>query len=147
VSPKADARPDLFLVTGPIQTGKTTRLRRWCDAQRAGGTASSRAGVDGILAPVVNGHRHLFHIGSGAIRDLEDLPVGAPAVTVRRFTFNESVFAWARECLLKAARAAVSQVETGSGAGPQEPGSRGAVTVPWIVVDEAGPFELSGGGL
>ena len=80
----------IYLVTGPVQTGKTTRLRAWCDG---------RSEVDGILAPVVNGQRHLFRISSAEMRNLEELSVGAPAVAVRRYTFNANVFAWARDCL------------------------------------------------
>jgi len=106
----------IYLVTGPVQTGKTTRLRAWCDG---------RSEVDGILAPVVNGQRHLFRISSGEMRNLEELSEGARAVTVRRYRFNAEVFAWARDCLV--------------GAAFKRPH--------WIIVDEVGPLELSGGGL
>ncbi|MCK4514960.1 MAG: hypothetical protein KAU31_06860 [Spirochaetaceae bacterium] len=115
--------PRVYLVTGPVQTGKTTRLRAWCD---------ERSDVDGILAPVVDGRRHLLHIRSGAIRNLEDVSGGAAKVTVRRYTFNADVFAWARNCLLGAA----SDPGQGINAQPR-----------WIIVDEVGPLELSGGGL
>lgn len=113
----------IYLVTGPVQTGKTTRLRAWCD---------KRTDVDGILAPVVDGRRHLLHIGSGVIRNLEDVSGGAAQVTVRRYTFNADVFAWARNCLLSVA---------------SDPGRAINSRPRWIIVDEVGPLELSGGGL
>ena len=122
--PMSNTEPSkIYLVTGPVQTGKTTRLRAWCDG---------RPDVDGILAPVVDGRRHLLHIRSGAIRNLEDVSGGAAKVTVRRYTFNADVFAWARNCLLGAA----SDPGQGINAQPR-----------WIIVDEVGPLELSGGGL
>jgi nucleoside-triphosphatase THEP1 len=103
-----------------VGTGKTTRLGNWCTGVAA----------DGILAPVVQGRRHLRHIATGETRDLEDLSGGAQIVTVRRFTFNADVFAWARGILVDLARSA------GTHGGPDH-----------IVVDEVGPLELSGGGL
>ncbi len=115
--------PKIYLVTGPVQTGKTTRLRSWCD---------ERSDVDGILAPVVDGRRHLLHIGSGVIRNLEDVSNCSAKVTVRRYTFNADVFAWARSCLLGAAT---------------DPGWESSSQPRWIIVDEVGPLELSGGGL
>lgn len=114
--------PKVYLVTGPVQTGKTTRLRAWCD---------ERHDVDGILAPVVDGRRHLLHIGSGVMRNLEDVSDGASTVTVRRYTFNADVFAWARSCLL----------------GVAKPTRERAARPHWIIVDEVGPLELRGGGL
>ena len=112
----------IYLVTGPVQTGKTTRLRAWCD---------ERSDVDGILAPVVDGQRHLLHIGSGVMRNLEEVSNGAATVTVRRYTFNADVFAWARSCLSGAA-----ELSRERDAWPH-----------WIIVDEVGPLELRGGGL
>lgn len=122
----------IYVLSGPVQTGKTTRLRAWCDDWLARApTDATYSSVDGILAPVVGGHRHLLHIPTGTMRDLEDFSDGAPAVTVRRFTFNAGVFAWARNCLL------------GAVTPPSPPADR----VRWIIVDEVGPLELSGGGL
>ena len=114
--------PRIHLVTGPVQTGKTTRLRAWCE---------HRTDVDGILAPVVDGRRHLLHIRSGVLRNLEEVSGGATTVTVRRFTFNANVFAWARGCQVAAT------TENHAQAGGQR----------WIIVDEVGPLELSGSGL
>jgi nucleoside-triphosphatase len=122
----------VYVLSGPVQTGKTTRLRAWCAEQLSQSRADgSPPVVDGILAPVVHGHRHLLRVQTGVLRDLEDISDGAATVTVRRFTFNEEVFAWARSALLGAAQPA-----------PPE------VTLPrWTIVDEIGPLELAGGGL
>lgn len=136
--------PEIHLLTGPVQTGKTTRLREWC-------ARAARRGdiVDGILAPVVNGRRHLLHIASGEMRDLEDLSGGATAVTVRRFTFNAEVFAWARDRLLVAALGEPVRLTGGNAAdarGATAPAGR--VAAPrWVIVDEVGPLELRGEGL
>jgi hypothetical protein len=124
--------PGVYVVSGRIQTGKTTRLRAWCADRLSHPLADgARPAIDGILAPVVNGHRHLLHVPTGVLRDLEDLSGGASAVNVRRFTFNADVFAWARSCLLGAAR----------------PTPQSQALPAWIIVDEIGPLELSGGGL
>lgn len=120
------------LVTGPIQTGKTTRLRAWVDSKnretgRMGGRAPAIDGVpavDGVLAPVIGGERHLLHAASGETRNLEQIASDDPVVAVRRFRFNGSVFAWARSLI-----GAVSE------------------QTEWIVIDEIGPLELRGGGL
>jgi hypothetical protein len=136
--------PNIHVLTGPIQSGKTTRLREWCAVRRAG---AGRTRVDGILAPVVDGQRHLLHIASGEMRNLEDLSGGAPQIQVRRFTFNADVFAWARERLGEAARGSAPQSGRPDGEQGGEQGGAEGAEPEWIIVDEIGPLELRGEGL
>lgn len=107
--------PVLVVYTGPVRSGKTTALRARFEAD-----PSAR----GVLAPDVDGRRHLLSLGSGESRPLEADAPAAP-VTVGRFTFDGDVFAWARSELAAACGAA--------------PGT--------LVVDEVGPLELDRRGL
>ena len=111
-------RPEVYVLSGLIGSGKTTRLSAWCIQQPTGT-------VSGVLAPVVNDQRHLCDIAGGECRNLEDLPPGTATEQIGRFTFNAKVFGWGRECLERAAGSDTS----------------------WVVVDEVGPLELAGGGL
>ncbi len=46
----------IYIVTGPICSGKTTRLSKWLEG---------RNGIGGILMPVIDGKRYFLHISSG----------------------------------------------------------------------------------
>ncbi|MDT0632645.1 nucleoside-triphosphatase [Rubrivirga sp. S365] len=78
----------IVVLTGPIQTGKTTALRRVF----ANGAIPGAAGV---LQPVINGRRHVLSLASGETRPLEAEP-GDEVVRVGRFAFSAATFAWAR---------------------------------------------------
>lgn len=111
----------LELITGPIHSGKTTRLAAWCAAQPAGT-------VGGVLQPARATGRHFVDVATN--RDFPlDAPPDAPEALVQRvgrYCFAAAAFAWAAERLAQAA------------ADP-------AVRV--LVVDEIGPLELRGEGL
>jgi len=111
----------VYLLSGPVRTGKTTRIQEWCKQRNAERPGSVR----GVLAPVVDGHRHLVSIQSGEARDLELIRGGTPKEPIGRFVFNGAVFEWARGELLSASQS----------------------TARWIVIDEIGPLELAGRGL
>ncbi|MEM9980899.1 MAG: nucleoside-triphosphatase [Bacteroidota bacterium] len=83
----------IYLLTGPIGTGKTTQLTKWVAQQQQ---------VAGILAPVRAGKRHLQDITSGEAKILEASPTTQQKIQVGRYTFDEAVFAWARVCLQEA---------------------------------------------
>lgn len=108
----------IALLTGPIQTGKTTALRRaFADAPDAAG----------VLQPVIDGRRHVLSLASGETRPLEAGPddeARGEVVRVGRFAFSAAALAWARACIDGAA-------------GPDA----------WLVIDEVGPLELRGEGL
>lgn len=119
------------VVTGPVHTGKTSRLLQWC---------GGRSGVDGLLAPIIGGHRHLVRIAGGDSRDLESLSSERDGVRVGPFTFSETVFAWGRAQLLEAARRLTAEGPTGEAVADRE-------VERFLVVDEYGKLELKGKGL
>ena len=109
---------NFYLLTGPIQSGKTTRIINWI---------GNRHDVMGILAPVIENVRYLRDISSGEIRKLDaDIDCGSDEiVAVGKYKFNKEVFAWGRSKLLDALYK-----------NPR-----------WLVIDEFGKLELKGEGL
>ena len=111
----------LEFITGPIHSGKTTRLAAWCAAQPPGS-------VGGVLQPAQPTGRVFVDAATGAEFPLE-APPDAPETAVQRvgrYVFATAAFGWAADRLARAA--ANPMVRT-------------------IVVDEIGPLELRGGGL
>lgn len=110
------------LLVAAKRSGKTTGLLRW---------ATRRGDVGGVLAPDRRGLRVLYFPATAAACPFQ-LPPGQPAppgdrsVSVGRFRFLASAFAKTRDVLRRDA------------ADPR---------LAWVVVDEAGPLELRGGGL
>ncbi len=107
---------EIYILTGPVRSGKTTKLTTWCEKQES---------VDGILAPIVNGIRHLHHFGSGVLKRLETDQKGEGAIQIGRYNFDPEVFEWAKERL----------------------NSLSLQKLHWLVIDEIGPLELKGKGL
>ncbi|GAB2959543.1 hypothetical protein GCM10027048_28740 [Hymenobacter coalescens] len=106
------------MLSGPVRTGKTTRLLRW---------AACRPGVGGVLMPTdAHGQRFFLDLASGLRWPAAARPGQWPAVTVGRFRFAPAAFHWAGEALRGAAACPTTQ---------------------WLVVDEIGPLELRGQGL
>ena len=106
-------------VTGPVHTGKTTRL--------AARIAEAPADYCGVLAPVdAEGVRYLRCVVSGEQRRLTCASEAADAVAVGPYHFHKEVFAWGRGLL-----------ETHEEAYPMRT----------LVVDEIGKLELRGEGL
>lgn len=108
----------IFLLSGPIHTGKTTRLTKWI---------KNKEGVDGILQPVINGKRHIKHIFSGEIQLLEISPGPHEKVilAIGNYKFNNDVFKWARSKLILSFE--------------QYP--------KWLIIDEVGKLEMDEKGL
>ena len=108
------------ILTGPVQSGKTTRLIAWVKYHRH---------CAGILSPVINKKRYIYSILADNYRRLEsveDNPVdGHDMIKIGKYSFLQSTFRWARDEL----RTALDN----------EP--------PYLVIDEIGPLELSGQGL
>jgi len=101
----------IYIVTGPIQTGKTTRLFNFIKAKNS---------VDGILAPVVNNKRALFHISTKQLKILEAENPGEKTIPVGKYNFLKEVFEWANKKLLKSFNAK-----------PE-----------WLIIDEVGKLEF-----
>jgi len=109
----------IYLYSGPIHSGKTTRLAEW---------ALHQTNIDGILAPMQKGKRYLKRIASGELRLLEPgLPKRNPVdvYTVGKFSFSKSVFQWAAKALQENLEQPLN----------------------WLVIDEIGFLELDGQGL
>ncbi|RTQ45236.1 hypothetical protein EJV47_25500 [Hymenobacter gummosus] len=107
----------IHLLSGPIRSGKTTRLRRW---------AAGRPDVAGLLMPTdAHGRRYFLDMATGLQWPASARPGQWPVVSIGRFQFAPAAFGWANAAL--------------SGAAEAPPA--------WLVVDEIGPLELRGAGL
>lgn len=106
-------------ITGPVHTGKTTRL-----TERI---AANPRQYCGLLAPVdAAGKRYLRDIVTGEKRMLDCSPENNDAVPVGPYVFSESVFAWGRSVLLAHHEKYPSRI---------------------LVIDEIGKLELRNAGL
>lgn len=83
---------DIYILSQPIQSGKTTLLQRWLKDQ---------SNVAGIITPDVNGRRKLFDIASRQYSALQ-LQDDSEGLRIGRFVFDPEVFAEARQILTKA---------------------------------------------
>lgn len=74
--------PGIYILTGPVQSGKTTSLQQWC---------AQRNDVYGILTPVTGGKRFFVDIETQ-----EQFPMEAAgeeiAMAVGRFVFSRKAF-------------------------------------------------------
>jgi nucleoside-triphosphatase THEP1 len=109
---------NIYLFTGEIKSGKTTRLEKWI---------SENPDSDGILAPCINGKRYLKRIKSGKTKLLEyegnDKKIELTKIC--NYNFLKSVFDWGQNEIYEAFS--------------QKP--------EWLIVDEIGPLELRGEAL
>lgn len=82
-------RPNIYILSKPIQSGKTTLLYAWCKQQTA---------VGGILTPDVNGKRVLYDIANKQYHtfQLSDDEVG---LKIGRFTFSSKGFELGKSCI------------------------------------------------
>jgi nucleoside-triphosphatase len=116
----------VHILTGPVQTGKTTRLMQWIKKHRD---------CAGILSPIINNKRHIYSILSDKSRCLEIDNVHSREylgnedfkniIIIGKYNFSTEVFGWAKEHLQEAAKARKK----------------------WLIIDEIGPLELNGQGL
>jgi nucleoside-triphosphatase THEP1 len=109
----------IHILTGPVQSEKTTRLFNWVQTQRS---------CAGILSPIIDNRRHLFSILANVSRCLEvhdNHSMNGNTVSIGQYQFSEQIFIWAREQLKQAAQARKK----------------------WLIIDEIGPLELDGKGL
>jgi nucleoside-triphosphatase THEP1 len=108
----------ICIYTGEIKSGKTTRLQKYI---------SENPGSDGILAPVINGKKHLVRIKTNETKLLESdgADYKAELTKICSYNFLKSVFDWGQAQLLEAFR---SEPEI-------------------LIIDEIGPLELRGDAL
>jgi len=111
---------EVYILTAPIQTGKTTSLVNWSD---------KRNDVYGILTPVVDGKRMFMDAHTRQLFLMEakegdpSTPLRMDILTVGRFVFSKANF----EKAIQIIRDAINK--------------KG-----WLVIDEIGPMELRGEG-
>ena len=106
---------NIHILTGKIKSGKTTRLMLW---------ASSQKNIDGILQPVIEGKRFIYHLGSKTLKQLE-IADEANAVQIGNYKFSGTVFSWSQNVIVSCLQKDLD----------------------WLVIDEIGPLELEGKGL
>jgi nucleoside-triphosphatase THEP1 len=105
----------IYILTGPIQSGKTTALMKW---------AAGRKDVYGILTPVVHGKRVFRNIHTGEEFEMEAAAEEKNILSVGKFRFSKKSFDRATEIIL-------SGSQTGTGwlvvdeAGPLELDGKG----------------------
>jgi nucleoside-triphosphatase THEP1 len=85
----------IHLHTGPIGSGKTTRLYEW---------ARTVSTVRGILTPVREGRRVFAHHPTGETREMEAGPEETDVLSTPRYRFAAAAFRWAEERLLEDSR-------------------------------------------
>lgn len=83
----------IYILSQPIQSGKTTLLSNW---------VLSQSSVAGILTPDVDGKRKLYDITTNAYFDLQLPDTAREGIRIGRFLFDADVFAKARDILKKA---------------------------------------------
>jgi nucleoside-triphosphatase len=108
----------IFILTGSVHSGKTTRLMHW---------ALSQKNIDGITQPIVDDKRFIYNIASRTLKLLE-APAGfkdEQVNTIGKYRFNKEVFEWSQKVLLDCLNKDLS----------------------WLIIDEIGPLELGGKGL
>ena len=108
---------NIFLYSGPVHSGKTTLLFQWIARQK---------NVKGILQPVIDDKRFIFHITTRTLKKLETSPEKSEEiVTIGNYNFSLETFLWAQSVLLYDFK---SNCE-------------------WLIIDEVGPLELCGKGI
>ena len=86
------SKSNIYILSQPIQTGKTTLLSAWCKQQHD---------VGGILTPDVNGKRMLLDLSSQTMHPFQ-LSNDEQGIKIGRFTFSENAFKVGRECIREA---------------------------------------------
>lgn len=85
MDPNAEIAP-IYILTGPIQSGKTTSLMTW---------SKNRKDISGILTPVVNGKRMFMDAGSRYQFAMEAEKGEKDILPIGRFVFSKKAFDWA----------------------------------------------------
>ena len=112
----------IYLLSGPVNSGKTTRLMDWIVQQQKAGRA-----IGGVVEPVIDNRRWVRDIYSRETRPLEVVqPLESEQILpAGQYLFRGDVLDWARQKILEA-----------YDLGPD-----------WLVIDEVGQLELAGLGL
>jgi len=85
-------KPNIFILSKAIQTGKTTALMQWCKTQK---------NIAGILTPDIEGNRKLFDIEKKTFYEFEvKNPLPTDEITpIGKFNFHTQIFAKAQQII------------------------------------------------
>jgi len=75
----------IILFSGPIHSGKTTRLQKFI----------SDKNCDGIVAPVIDGKRFIQRIKTGEIKSLET--ESEESIIIGKYKFSKETMEWAKQ--------------------------------------------------
>jgi len=75
----------IILFSGPIHSGKTTRLQKFIEGKNC----------DGILAPIIEGKRNIKRIKTGEIKPLET--ESEDSIVIGKYKFSKEAFEWAKQ--------------------------------------------------
>ena len=73
----------IYILTGPIQSGKTTKLTQW---------SAERKDVFGILTPVIGGNRFFMNAHTGEQFEMEAGLEEENTFNIGKFTFSRKAF-------------------------------------------------------
>src|SRR5436190_309118 len=82
---------DIYIVSGPVQTGKTTRLMEWC---------SDKENVFGIATPVVQGLRVFYDLNEKTIFPMEADVEDKDILQIGKYIFSKSAFKKAEKIIV-----------------------------------------------
>lgn len=83
----------IFIVSGPVQSGKTTRLMKW---------AKKRKDVSGIFSPVIEGKRFFMNAATNEIFPMEKNAEELSGLKVGKYILSLAAFNRANEILQNA---------------------------------------------
>jgi nucleoside-triphosphatase THEP1 len=86
---------NIFILSQPIRSGKSTHLLRWIKTQKD---------IGGVLTPDIDGKRMLYAISTEQFFPLEVPADASDQIQIGRFYFSSTTFEKANELLLKEAR-------------------------------------------
>ena len=109
---------NIYIVTGKIQSGKTTALEDW---------AAGKQNVYGLLSPVLFGKKYLTDLRTKESKQLQvnDSERGGSVIHIGGYRFDKEVFKWGRDRMLESIK----------------------FSPEWFIIDEIGPLEIRGDGL
>ena len=86
-------KPKIFILSGPIQSGKTSRLFKWCEG---------RNDVSGILTPDLHGKRYFMDITTKELFLMEAGENEENILSVGKYKFSKAAFERASQILSNA---------------------------------------------
>lgn len=91
---------NIYIYSGPTQSGKTTKLMQWAAPQK---------NIDGVFQPVIENKRFLYNISSRSLKELE-VEDGDDLISIGNYKFNNKSFLWAQEKLLEACKTKIDKL-------------------------------------